>query len=139
MNQTTPPFARQTADADRFTDTGVLLYLERLNPLVETFGDDEALRARAEADPKSVLLEYGLDFPQQFDVQFVANTAEVFHLALPPDPNRALADEDLNMVAGGTTAGTAGCASTVACVGTAISTVGSASSVGSMSTAGTAS
>ena len=63
--------------------------------------DSPELRARAEAEPRAVLFEHGIHVPPEQDVRIVANTAETFHLVMPPDPNSVLAEEDLAAVAGG--------------------------------------
>ena len=63
--------------------------------------DDPALRARVDADPRSVFADRGLPYPEGTEVRVVRNTAEVFHLALPPDPNAALSDTMLENVSGG--------------------------------------
>ena len=63
--------------------------------------DSPELRARAEAEPRAVLSEHGIHVPPEQDVRIVANTAETFHLVMPPDPNSVLAEEDLAAVAGG--------------------------------------
>lgn len=85
------------------------------------------LRAELDADPRAFLTSRGLEFPAGADLRVVANTPEVFHLALPPDPNAAVSDRTLSAVAGGSshTSGQPGCASTVStlpsCLGTASS------------------
>ena len=42
-------------------------------------------------------------------MRIVANTAETYHFVMPPDPNKFLADEDLEAVAGGNGSKTAFC------------------------------
>ena len=65
------------------------------------YQESPELRARAEAEPRAVLAEHGIRMPPGHDVRVVANTAETFHVVMPPDPNVALAEEDLAAVAGG--------------------------------------
>ena len=65
------------------------------------YQESPGLRARAEAEPRAVLSEHGIRMPPGRDVRVVANTAETFHVVMPPDPNVALAEEDLAAVAGG--------------------------------------
>ena len=102
------------------------------------FGDayraDPALRARAEADPRGVLAERGLEIPPAVDARIVANTGEVFHLVLPPDPNTALEENVLAAVSGG--AATASSVSSVGTLSTIPSCAGSASSIGTAGSAG---
>ena len=63
------------------------------------------LRARAETEPRAVLSEHGIRLSPEHDVRIVANTAETFHLVMPPDPNVLLAEESLATVAGGVLGG----------------------------------
>ena len=99
------------------------------------FGDDywadPALRARAGADPRGVLAERGLEIPPAVDARIVANTDEVFHLVLPPDPNTVLEDETLHAVAGGDTFGSVGSASTASTIPSTVSCAGTAGTLGS--------
>ncbi len=69
--------------------------------LAQDCREDPKLRARAEADPRAVLSEYGIELPLGRDVRIAENTAETFHMVLPPDPNSALADAQIEAVAGG--------------------------------------
>ena len=89
--------------------------------------DDPALRARVDEDPRSVFADRGLPFPEDADVRVVRNTAEVFHLTMPPDPNAHLSDEMLEgVIAAGARRGgldgvrnSASTASTIpSCIGT---------------------
>lgn len=94
--------------------------------------DDERMR-QANERPEDLLREYGIDLPEDAQVNVVLNTPDTFHVVLPPDPNQHLADESLMSVSGGgKTVGTSG---TVACAGTlpsCVSSVGSASSLGTI-------
>ena len=96
--------------------------------------DEDRLR-EVEERPKEILLEHGHDVPEDMDVKVVLNTRDVFHLAMPPDPNQALQDEALMAVAGGgktaSTAGSVGCAGTVPSTASTLSTAGSVGSVDS--------
>ena len=65
------------------------------------YQENPELRARAETEPRAVLSEHGIRMSPEHDVRIVANTAETFHLVMPPDPNSVLAEEDLAAVAGG--------------------------------------
>ena len=67
--------------------------------------DSPELRARAETEPRAVLSEHGIRLSPEHDVRIVANTAETFHLVMPPDPNVLLAEESLATVAGGVLGG----------------------------------
>ena len=93
--------------------------------------NDPALRARVDADPRSVFADRGLPFPEDADVRVVRNTAEVFHLTMPPDPNAHLSDEMLEGViaAGARRGGVDGvrnCASSASTIPSCIGTFGCA-------------
>ena len=83
------------------------------------------LQAELDADPRAFFTGRGVAVPAEADLRVVANTPEVFHLVMPPNPNAAVSDEALSRVAGGSS-GQPGCASTVS---TLPSCLGSASSV----------
>ena len=72
---------------------------------MERFADkyrkEPDLRARMEEDPAAVFADFGLDLPPHTDVRVVEDSADVFHVTLPLDPNVQLGDEQLNTVAGG--------------------------------------
>ena len=103
----------------------------KLLSFTDEFRTEPSLRREAVSDPHSVLARYDIEYPATVDVRIVENTPEVFHLVLPPDPNAALADEDLRIVAGGKSASTAGSAGTASCVSSTVSSVSSAGSAGS--------
>ena len=62
---------------------------------------DPEVRAELEADPRAFLAGRGLNLPAGPDVKVSANTPAVLHLVLAQDPNAALADQNLERVAGG--------------------------------------
>ena len=72
---------------------------------MERFADkcrkEPDLRARMEEDPAAVFADFGLELPPWTDVRVVEDSADVFHVTLPPDPNVQLGDELLDTVAGG--------------------------------------
>ena len=89
--------------SEDFGDAGIR---QKVATLAQSCREDPKLRARAEADPRAVLFEYGIELPLGRDVRLTENTADTFHVVLPPDPNSALADAQLEAVAGGNTART---------------------------------
>lgn len=84
--------------------------LKALDRFAQAYRGDTALRERIDAGDCEALIAHGLPVPPDATVKIVENTDTVFHLVMPPDPNAALTDEDLEMV---TTAG--GCLGTVSC------------------------
>lgn len=108
-------------------------------PFAQAYREDAEFRSRVDADPKAVMAEHHFNVPPGVELRVEADTADIFHFVLPPDPNVALSDEALGMVAGGksgSTIGSAGSASTLSTVCTTASCAASASSVGSAGTAG---
>ena len=79
---------------------------EQRNKLAELFAacwKDEALKARFMADPKAVLAEYGMDVPDEIDVNVVENSDNTVHITLPASPSKdsELSDKELENAAGG--------------------------------------
>ena len=107
----------------------------RFASLANEWASDPALRERAAAAPREVLSERGIavaDALGDCEMRIVANTAEIYHLTLPPDPNADLEDEDLRRVAGGSNC--AGSVGTISTTSTFISCLGSAATASSAST-----
>lgn len=105
----------------------------------ELHRDGSDLRSMIESDPHAVLAGRGVPVPPGIDVRIVFNTARVFHVPLPPDPNAAVLDEDLSGVFGGSSAstvGTAGSFGTASTLGSCYSTASCAATAGSAGTAG---
>ncbi len=76
--------------------------------------DAEFRRSIDEGGGKATLDAFGIPAPglADMDVRIVANTDELQHFILPPDPNMSLTDEELNSVAGGANLSTVGCVAT---------------------------
>lgn len=68
--------------------------------VAKAWDEDPEYRARMESDPKAALAAEGVHIAAD-EVRVVVDTDEVFHLALPPDPNSDLADEGIENVSGG--------------------------------------
>ena len=98
----------------------------------ELFENAEFCR-HLEADPRAALEERGIHIPPDMELRVAVNTDDTLYVAMPPDPNAALADEDLGSVAGGdaSTAGSVGSMGTFGCS----CFPSSVSSVGSLGTA----
>lgn len=106
----------------------------KMEALAERYRTDASLRRRIdEGDTAEALAEIDIEAPPHAEVRFVADTDEVMHFTLPPDPNVDLADEALHEAGGSNSAGSA---ATVFTFGTTPSTASSASSVSSASSAG---
>ena len=90
----------------------------KFHNLADAYRADADLRARAEADPRAVLAENGLDAlaPPSADVRIVANTADTIHILFPADPNAEVADEEFGNISGGW-GGSAQSAQSAACGG----------------------
>ena len=63
--------------------------------------NDEAFKAKLMSDPHAALAEHGVEVPAGTTVKVVENTKDTLHLVLPPAPEGALSEEDLEKVAGG--------------------------------------
>ena len=79
----------------------------KLGELFAACWKDEALKARFQSDPKSVLKEYGMPVPDEFDVKVVENSDRCVHITIPASPggDLELSDEELAHAAGGMTGG----------------------------------
>ena len=102
---------------------------------VNRYHTDGAFRAQADGHPEQSLRDIGFLVPSGMQVRIAADTDNVMHVVMPPDPNVELADEALELVAGGSSVSTAGTAGTMstALTTTMVSTLGTA---GCASTAG---
>ena len=80
---------------DKKTDDG------RWAGMLESWRGDPGFRSRMEADPKAALSEHGIEVPPGVDVRLAVDGEDVIHVIAPPDPNRAMSDDDLGGVAGG--------------------------------------
>ncbi|MCH9648187.1 MAG: NHLP leader peptide family RiPP precursor [Deltaproteobacteria bacterium] len=64
--------------------------------------NDSQYRDALVANPKSLLAQHlGQELPEWLNVEVVEETANTFYLIAPHVPSDELADEDLEMVAGG--------------------------------------
>ncbi|HNP73458.1 MAG TPA: thiocillin family RiPP [Kouleothrix sp.] len=107
-------------------------YAKQYGQVVAKAWADDDFKARLLADPASVLAEAGLAPPAGVEVRAVENTSNVVYLTIPSKPSDELSDEQLNQVAGGLTAGSAG---SISCLGSFGSCFGTASSAGTVGTA----
>ena len=107
-------------------------YAKQFGQVVAKAWADDEFKARFLADPASVLTEQGIAVPAGLEVRAVENTSNVVYITLPPKPSDELSDEQLNQVAGGLTAGSAG---RISCLGSFGSCFGTASSAGTVGTA----
>lgn len=99
-----------------------------LKAFAERYRSDASFRASVDEDAAGALRALGLPIPSEMSVRVAADTEEVRHVVLPPDPNMELGDEALAAVAGGDS-DTIASASTLGCstLPSSISTVGSGS------------
>ena len=92
-------------DLGSMTESLMSDHARRVASFVREYHSTPELRERCQSDPHSVLAENGVEVPLGYDVRFVADTADLHHFVLPPDPNVSLEDEDLDMVVGGKNSG----------------------------------
>ena len=91
-------------------------YSEALQTMANDCRDDPEFRAKLDSEPREAFADRGLPCPGNSEVRVVRNTADVFYMAIPPDPNTTLSDAALEQTAGGNCAG---CISTLPlCIGT---------------------
>ena len=64
---------------------------------------DETLKARFMSDPKAVLAEYGIVFPDEVDLKTVENADNCVYITIPAPPREdgELSDDELSNAAGG--------------------------------------
>lgn len=112
--------------------------LRTLLRVARTYRDDAEFRRRAAAEPRAALAGAGLEIePPEMEVRVRANTADVVYVAMPPDPNVALRDDQSASVVGGSTASTGGSAGTATTMSSVPSTISSASTASTLASAGT--
>ncbi len=106
-----------------------------LQDLSKQYWSDAALRDRIDGGDSSLVRER-LDFSAVpgAEVRVLANTSDVYHVIMPPDPNYPLSDEALERVMGGA-APTVGSASSISSAGS----VGTSTAPSTLSSTGTAS
>ena len=75
----------------------------QLTALFASCWKDDALKRRFMVDPKAVLAEYGMDVPDEMNVNVVENTDNTVHITMPAPPSGHgdLSDEELSNAAGG--------------------------------------
>ncbi len=104
-------------------------YSKAMGKLIAQAWQDPSFVAKLNADPHSVLSTFGLDVPASAKLDVIESQPNDFYIVLPPQPAEGLTEEHLAAIAGGSSAGTGGSASTAGCP---------VSSAGSAGTAGTA-
>ena len=105
----------------------------RIEDLARRYRDDPELRARIDSgDAAEEIAALGVEPSSGVETRIVANTDEVYHLALPSDPNAMLSDKTLSDVSGGSSLGSASSAGSIGSFvcSTAPSSLSSAGSAG---------
>jgi Nitrile hydratase, alpha chain len=105
-------------------------YDKKYYQIVAKAWEDESFKQRLFTEPRTVLIEYGIKVPEELEIRFIENTANLLYITLPIKPSEELSDEELEMAVGGGTLGTAGTAGTVG------SASGTAGTFGTLGTAG---
>ena len=112
------------ANTEPFSDEPTKALAGALTRAAAECRDRPETRAELDADPRAFFAARGAELPAGTDCRVVANSPEVFHLVMPPNPNVAVADETLSGVAGGTSQLPA-CTSSVGCIPSTLSTASS--------------
>ena len=106
--------------ASTFSSEEIRRFADTLGAIAGDCRNSPELQAELDADPRAFLAGRGMIFPADADLRVSANTPEVFHLVMPPNPNTTVSDEALSGIAGGSTASTIStlpsCVGTVGCV-----------------------
>ena len=106
--------------ASIFSSEEIRKFADTLGAVAGDCRNSPELQAELDADPRAFLADRGMTFPADADLRVAANTPEVFHLVMPPNPNATVSDEALSDVVGGSTASTIStlpsCVGTVGCV-----------------------
>jgi hypothetical protein len=77
--------------------------IEAYAKLVKKAWDDPAFKAQLLERPNAALAAAGVPVPAGVTVKVLEDTDKVVHLVLPPKPTGVLADDHLDLVAGGVT------------------------------------
>lgn len=83
--------------------------MDKFLATIDLCRSDPEFRAKLRAEPAAVLAERGIAVAPGVDFRLVENSARVYHVVLPPNPNARLADSSLSGVAGGSSVDCAGC------------------------------
>lgn len=107
-------------------------YAKQYGKVMARAWGDSAFKAKLLANPTDVLRANGVQIPTGMEVRLYENSEKVVYLPMMKKPTDTLSDEQLEQVAGGTTAGTAGTLSTFFClpIGSSLSTAASAGTAG---------
>ena len=103
-------------------------YSDALQTMANDCRDDPELRAKVDAEPSAAFADRGLPVPKNSDIRVVRNTADVFYMTIPPDPNAMLSDAMLEATSGGTRGlgNPDNCASTSSTIPSCVGTYGTA-------------
>ena len=111
----------------------------RFEDLAKRYRDDPELRAKIDSgDVADEIAFLGVEavLPADAEPRIVVNSDEVYHLALPSDPNTLLRDETLADISGGSTLGSAASVGSMSsflcvCIPSSLGTAGTAGTAGS--------
>ncbi len=76
---------------------------EQFLAVADRYRNDEAFRRAIDDGSEDAFAAFGMEAPglQDMDVRVVADTDELQHFVMLPDPNASLTDEQLSSIAGG--------------------------------------
>lgn len=81
---------------------------DQLGKVIARSWDDSAFKERLLSDPMTVLTTEGVEIPEGVEVRIVESTDKVVYLVLPSPPPGVMGDGELDQVAGGLRARSAG-------------------------------
>ena len=106
-------------------------YAKKYGQMMAKVWSDPAFKQRLMTDPRAVLQEQGIEVPAGLEVRPLQQSQQMIYFPIPAAPSGEISDEQLEQVAGGSTASTAGSAGSVSTVcGFTVSTIGSAGCAG---------
>ena len=117
---TTIQSTTQTSDQEVNSISPLSEINTQLEGLFAACWKDDAMKQRFMNDPKAVLAEYGMDIPEDIEVNIVENTDTTVYITIPTPFSAGidLSNEELSNTAGGRVGCGVGSGPTLLCIGT---------------------